>query len=138
MQGAEAPTRDETIVVGIESGIEDRQRPDVERQFVDALSINDLGTAKNDRLLVRGCRLRTRQRRCRDRVGRRRHAQVQRVERTSWTATSAVTAYTGGEPEQLQLAASPDSDEMVLAVTDKDKKDYALVWNGSSWGNRSR
>ena len=35
----------------------------------------------------------------------------------------------------MKLAASPDSDEMVLIINDKDKDEYALVWNGSSWGN---
>ena len=38
-------------------------------------------------------------------------------------------------PKQMQLAANPNSDEMVLVVNDSNENDYALVWNGSSWGN---
>ena len=36
----------------------------------------------------------------------------------------------------LQLAASPDADEMVLIYNeDGDKDKYAVVWDGNTWGN---
>ncbi len=38
-----------------------------------------------------------------------------------------------GTPRQLQLAASPTSDEMVVVVSNSSSQDYAVVWNGSSW-----
>ena len=34
----------------------------------------------------------------------------------------------------MKMAAHPGSDEMVLAVKTSAGHDYALVWNGSSWG----
>jgi uncharacterized repeat protein (TIGR01451 family) len=57
---------------------------------------------------------------------------------TSWTTAATIPAYTGVEPRQIRLAANPlaGSNEMVLVVTDKNKVDRALVWNGSSWGNQ--
>ena len=35
----------------------------------------------------------------------------------------------------MQLAANPNSDEMVLVVNHANETDCALVWDGSSWGN---
>jgi uncharacterized repeat protein (TIGR01451 family) len=57
---------------------------------------------------------------------------------TSWTAAAAVAAYTGGEPRQIRLASNPlaGSNEIVLVVSDTNKVDRALVWNGTSWGNQ--
>jgi hypothetical protein len=55
---------------------------------------------------------------------------------TSWSAPANISAYTGGEPKQMKLAANPNSDEMILVVNDASEVDYALVWNGSSWGNQ--
>ena len=36
----------------------------------------------------------------------------------------------------MSLAESPNSDEMVLTLTDESKDDYALVWNGASWSDQ--
>ena len=54
---------------------------------------------------------------------------------SSWSATQTITAPTSGEPQQLYLAADPTSNEIILLVTQSASDDYALVWNGSSWGN---
>ena len=57
---------------------------------------------------------------------------------TAWSAASSVSGTVlpvGCGPQQLRLAASPTSDEMVLVVSDVNSYDYALVWNGSQWGN---
>ncbi len=54
---------------------------------------------------------------------------------TSWSATMSVAAYTGGFVKHLRLAADPGSNEMVLVVNASNESDYALVWDGSSWGN---
>ena len=35
----------------------------------------------------------------------------------------------------MQLAAHPYSDEMVLIVSNDSSQDYAVVWDGSTWGN---
>ena len=53
---------------------------------------------------------------------------------SSWSAVSTIT-YGGATPRHLQLASSPNSDEMVLVVSDTNSSDRALVWDGSSWGN---
>src|SRR5262249_30840224 len=57
---------------------------------------------------------------------------------TSWTAAATIPAYTGVEPRQIRLASNPlaGSNEIVMVVSDKNKVDRALVWNGSSWGNQ--
>jgi hypothetical protein len=56
---------------------------------------------------------------------------------TSWSAVNTVTAPVSGEPYQMKLAAHPRSDEMVLvaATSVASNNQYAIVWNGSSWGN---
>ena len=55
-----------------------------------------------------------------------------------WSAAGTVTAPFAGKARQMKLAASPDSDEMVLVVSDDSSRDYAVVWNGSSWGAAER
>ncbi|HET6788936.1 MAG TPA: hypothetical protein VFH49_13310, partial [Aquabacterium sp.] len=56
---------------------------------------------------------------------------------TSWSATNTITAPISGEPVHMKLAASPSSHDMVLVVetTAASNNQYAIVWNGSSWGN---
>ncbi len=55
---------------------------------------------------------------------------------TAWSAAQTITTPVAGEAVQLRLAADPNSDSMILAVTGTPvENDYALVWNGSSWGN---
>ena len=55
---------------------------------------------------------------------------------TTWSAAQTITTPVSGEAVQMRLAADPNSDSMILAVTGTPlANDYALVWNGSSWGN---
>jgi hypothetical protein len=52
-----------------------------------------------------------------------------------WNSNMTVSVYSGGEPQHMHLAAKPEADEMVLVVNDVNADDYALVWDGSDWGN---
>ena len=56
---------------------------------------------------------------------------------TSWTAAANLSDYwtlSGGTVAyHVQLASKSGANEMVLAVTDNLGKDYAYVWNGTSW-----
>ena len=58
---------------------------------------------------------------------------------SSWSATAALGDYAtlsgGTTAARVSLASSPNSNEMVMAVTDNLGQDYAYVWNGSSWGS---
>ncbi|HEX5358260.1 MAG TPA: DUF4347 domain-containing protein, partial [Aquabacterium sp.] len=55
---------------------------------------------------------------------------------TSWSSTSTITAPSSGEPLSMKLASNPTADGMVLiATTNTGDNCYAIVWNGSSWGN---
>jgi hypothetical protein len=58
---------------------------------------------------------------------------------TSWAAPATVSDYAtvsgGTAATQVALASKPSSSEIMLAVTDNLGKDYAFVWNGSSWSN---
>ena len=53
---------------------------------------------------------------------------------TAWTGPFTIATPVAGEPKQMQLAAHPYSDEMVLVVSNATSQDYALVWDGSSLG----
>ncbi len=54
---------------------------------------------------------------------------------TTWSAEQTITAPDAGVATQLRLAANPTSDEMVLIVSDDNTDEWAAVWDGSSWGN---
>jgi uncharacterized repeat protein (TIGR01451 family) len=54
---------------------------------------------------------------------------------SAWSPVDTVTVPVSGEPQQMQLAADPTGDEMVLVVSTSASHDYALVWNGTAWGN---
>ncbi|MBI5924824.1 MAG: DUF4347 domain-containing protein, partial [Aquabacterium sp.] len=56
---------------------------------------------------------------------------------TTWSSTSTISAPVSGEPVHMKLAANPIGHDMVLAVetTAASNNQYAIVWNGSSWGN---
>ncbi|MBC7818685.1 MAG: DUF4347 domain-containing protein, partial [Planctomycetaceae bacterium] len=54
---------------------------------------------------------------------------------TSWSAEQNISTPASGDARQLQLAADPNSDEMILVVSNDGKQEYALVWNGSSWAS---
>ena len=135
IQGADSHTRDETIVIGIDSGKAIRGEM-WNGSTWSALPINDLGAAKNiktwsfdvayesqsdDAVLVWGDSA---------------NLEFSVWDGSAWTTPATVAAYDGVEIQHLHLAADPTTDEMVLAITDNNGDDYALVWNGSSWGNR--
>jgi len=52
-----------------------------------------------------------------------------------WSAASTVVAYTGAEPQRLQIAAQPRGDQLLLTVSDANVNDRALIWNGTTWGH---
>ena len=54
---------------------------------------------------------------------------------TNWSPEAAIAEPTAGTPRQLRLAGDRESDELVLIVSDDASRDYAIVWNGSAWGN---
>jgi len=54
---------------------------------------------------------------------------------TAWSSATTIADYTGGEPQNIYLAAKPGADEMVVVVNDINADDYALVWSGYAWGN---
>ena len=135
IRGAEAPSRDEAIVVGIDGGKTLRGQM-WNGSTWSALSINDLGNAKNtnswsfdvayeqqsgDAVLVWNDSP---------------DLKFSVWNGSSWTTPAVVAGYSGADPVTMQLSANPDSDEMVLVITDQDNDDCALVWNGSSWGNQ--
>ncbi len=134
MQGAEAPTRDEAIIVGVDTG------GTIEGQMWNgtswsSLSINPLGTVSQtywwgmdvayesdsgDALMVwtDGA-----------------NVKYATWNGTAWSSVNTLGIYTGATPRQLQLAASPNNDEMVLVVSDSNSRDTAYVWDGDAWGN---
>ncbi|MDX1690325.1 MAG: putative Ig domain-containing protein [Acidimicrobiia bacterium] len=54
---------------------------------------------------------------------------------SAWSSAATITTPLSGEPQQMTLATSPISDEMVLVASTSASDDYALVWDGSAWGN---
>lgn len=53
-----------------------------------------------------------------------------------WSSEQTIATPQSGAAVELQLAANSLSDEMTLVVNPTNANiDYALVWNGSSWGN---
>ncbi|MFO0868130.1 MAG: DUF4347 domain-containing protein [Pirellulales bacterium] len=54
---------------------------------------------------------------------------------TSWSGVQTITAPLAGEARHLQLAADPKSNKIALLVTNAGSDDYAMIWDGSSWGN---
>ena len=54
---------------------------------------------------------------------------------STWSGPFTITTPLAGEPKAMKLASHPYTDEMVLVVSNATSQDYALVWDGSSWGN---
>ncbi len=50
-------------------------------------------------------------------------------------SVNTIGIYSGATPRQLQLAASPNADEMVLVVSDSNSHDSALCLGWRRWGN---
>ena len=81
IQGADSPTRDETIVLGVETGTNIIRGQMWDGTSWTPLSLNDLGTANTDNYQGFDVAYEAQQRRCRDRLERRRHAEDQQLER---------------------------------------------------------
>lgn len=54
---------------------------------------------------------------------------------SAWSAEQTITAPIAGDVQEVRLAANPLSDEIILVVSQNNVRDYALVWDGSGWGN---
>jgi hypothetical protein len=54
---------------------------------------------------------------------------------STWSAEATITVPSSSAARQMHLAANPNSDEMILVMSDDGSRDYAFVWNGSSWGS---
>ena len=56
---------------------------------------------------------------------------------SAWSSVNTIAMPVTGEPVQLRLANQPGSDQMVLVgqTTAASNNQFAMVWNGSSWGN---
>ncbi len=136
IQAAEAPTRDEAIVVGVETGSRIIRGQIWNGTTWTALPLNNLGIADADDF--QGFDVAYEQA-SGDAVIVWNDAGTLKTSTwngTSWTAPATVTAYSGVEARHMNLAASPNSDEMVLTISDTNKDEFALVWDGSSWGNQ--
>ena len=139
VEAADAPTRDETIVIGVDAaGAIRAERYDGGSGTWSTLALigstsesNRAGfavayeQASGDALLVWNDNTQP--------AGSKLNYAVWNG--TTLSAPAAVGGYAGGEPQYLQIAAKPGSDEMVLVVSDASSDYYALVWSGSAWGN---
>lgn len=54
---------------------------------------------------------------------------------TTWSAEQTITTPIAAENYQLRLASNPLTDELTLIVATNGPDEYALVWDGDSWGN---
>ncbi|MDJ0864882.1 MAG: DUF4347 domain-containing protein [Myxococcota bacterium] len=134
--GAEAPTRDEKIVVGVDSAGDLSGMVWNGSSWSSSTPIGFLPVSENDRwgfdvayesqsgdaVIVFNDGLFT--------VG------YVVWDGTGFSAPTPILPPPGtAEAVQMKLAASPVSDEMVLVVTTANNEDYALIWNGSGWGS---
>jgi hypothetical protein len=135
MQGAEAPTRDEKIIVGLDASGAINGAMWNGSEWV-SLPINPLGTtdqsyryafdvayesSSGDALLtwVNG-----------------NDVMSARWDGASWSTPSTLHTFAGTKPRVLHLVADPTSDDMVLTVGAGDQSAEAWVWDGTSFGNR--
>ncbi|NQV28994.1 MAG: cadherin repeat domain-containing protein, partial [Rhodopirellula sp.] len=56
---------------------------------------------------------------------------------TSWSAEQTATAPLSGRATQIKLVSDPNSDSVIMLVTTSSSDDYAIVWDGNSWGTGS-
>ena len=54
---------------------------------------------------------------------------------SSWSVPGTIPQPISGDAQHIKLAASPGSDEIVVVVSNENNRDYAAVWDGSSWGD---
>ncbi|MBT8361895.1 MAG: DUF4347 domain-containing protein, partial [Deltaproteobacteria bacterium] len=140
MQGAEAPTRDERIVVGVDAAgvvigeigngsgwnmfslgklgeVSESYWYGVEVAY-EQLS-GDAVVVWNDNAQAIGDKLR-----------------YAVWNGSSWsTSPTSISAYAGNEPQNMKLAFDPGSDTMALVVNDVTADDYAMIWDGTAWGS---
>ena len=140
MQGADAPTRDEKIIVGIDSN----NPGQVTGELWDGTSWTALplsmGTVSenywygaevayeqlsgdavvvwNDNSQAVGDKLR-----------------FAVWDGSTWSAPQSIGSYAGTEPQNLRLAFDPGSDTLALVVSDVAADDHVMIWDGSAWGN---
>ncbi|MDX1267650.1 MAG: hypothetical protein R3311_09820, partial [Oceanisphaera sp.] len=132
-QGADAPTRDEKIVVGIDNS------GNVSLLMWDGSSWSSTALAGTvTETYWYGAEVAYEQQSGDAVVVWNNGSQLQYAvwDGSSWTAPQSIGAYTGAEPQNLRLAFDPGSDAMALVVNDINADDYALIWDGSSWGNQ--
>ncbi|NNK94863.1 MAG: DUF4347 domain-containing protein, partial [Desulfobacterales bacterium] len=140
MQGADAPTRDEKIVVGVDAaGVVTGEISN--GSGWNMFSLGNLGEVSedywygvdvayeqlsgdavvvwNDNAQASGDKLR-----------------YAVWNGSTWsTSPTSISAYSGNEPQNMKLAFDPGSDTMALVVNDVTADDYVLIWDGTSWGN---
>ena len=139
MAGAEAPTRDEIIVMGVDKGSKNITGEIWNGSTWSALPLNPMANINETSWWGFGVAYETQSG----------NAVLVWNNGTSgtnslsysiwngfvWLLPPIITAPLSGEPKQMQLAAHPDSNEMVLIVSNQSSQDYALVWDGAAWGN---
>ena len=138
MQAADAPTRDEKIVVGVDaSGNVTGEMWDGSAWSALPLSMGtvsetywygtevvyeqlsgDAVVVWNDNSQAAGDKLR-----------------YAVWDGTNWSTPQSIAAYPGTEPQNLRLAFDPGSDTLALVVSDVSADDHVLIWDGASWGN---
>lgn len=54
----------------------------------------------------------------------------------AWSAEQTISTPVSGGVAHLELASNPSGDQMAMIVNGQDPAvDFAMIWNGSSWGN---
>jgi hypothetical protein len=143
MTAAEAPTRDEIIVIGVDTG------GDITAQLGFGSTWNEVGAPlstplasisdntshsfdvayesnSGDALMVWS-----------DGTGGNRPFKYAVWDGTAWTNPPKFDAGIDGQVIEMHLAADPNSNEMVLVISNTDNEVWALVWDGDtdSWGD---
>ncbi len=139
IDGAEAPTRDEIIILGIDTansidgmmwdGITWSALPD--NSLATGLSDNEwhsfdvaYETQSGDGVIV-----------WRNGTTGTNGLSYRVWNGSTWSVEQTMTTPLSSEPKHMHLAASPISDEMILVVSNDAAQDYVIVWDGSGWGN---
>ena len=139
LEAAEAPTRDEKIVVGVESTIGFVRGEMWDGSTWTALPFNDLGfslsptnqsfdvayeSQSGDALLVWD-----------NAAGGTGSVSYRVWDGSTWSAEQTITAPNAGTAQEMRLVADPNSDRMILVVSDDGTDEWAAIWDGSAWGN---
>ncbi|MFT7640632.1 MAG: hypothetical protein ACI9G1_002376, partial [Pirellulaceae bacterium] len=137
IEGAEAPTRDEIILVGVDaSGTIEGQMWDgsawsalpfalatvtsstdwgfdvaYESQSGDAILAWNNGTTGTNNVSYRVW------------------------DGATWSAELSFASPLAGEATQVRMASAADTDVLTMIVTNADSHDYAAIWTGSSWSS---